>query len=41
MERFNLTFRPSECQCYVPLAILGVLAFVLLVIALVAAQPVV
>ena len=38
MERFRLTFKPSECRCYIPLAILGLLPLVVFLFALVTGQ---
>jgi hypothetical protein len=36
MAQFKTTFTPSECRCYVPLAILGLLPLLALVFLLVA-----
>jgi hypothetical protein len=38
MERFNLSFKPAECRCYIPLALLGLLPLFVFVIALLTGQ---
>ena len=35
MKPFHMTFKPSECRCFIPLAILGILCLALLAVALV------
>ena len=38
MAQFKTTFTPSECRCYIPLAILGLLPLLALVFFVVSSQ---
>jgi hypothetical protein len=39
MQQFNTTFQISECRCHIPLAVLGLVPLLLIVIALLTGQP--